>query len=58
MVIVMHASRDRVPYAGLTESGPVESASAVLRDPPGDSHWIVLFLVAIYRRGESSGWQV
>lgn len=48
MIIVMHASRDRVPYAGLTESGPVGSASAVLRDTPGNSHGLVLFLVAIY----------
>ena len=58
MIIVMHALRDRVPYAGLTESGPVESASAVLRDTPGDSHGLVLFLVAICQRGESGGWQV
>ena len=58
MIFVMHASRDRVPYAGLTESGPFESASTVLRDTPGDSHGLVLFLVAIYQMEESRGWQV
>ena len=58
MIIVTHALLDRVPNAGLTESGPVESASAVLRDTPGDSHGLLLFPIAICQSRESSGWQV
>ena len=51
MIIVMHALRDMVPYAGLTESGPVESASAALRNTPGDNHGLFYSLLPFAKRG-------
>ena len=54
MIIVMHALRDRVPYAGLTESGPVESASAVFLEIATGLFYSWL----PFAKGESSGWQV